>query len=87
MDLYSLSVTSLCVMLYRAEKPSLATAMSVWKDRDRIPVDDWISGGILVPQYRPIRGPTAGGKTQKQISNNRNTSDTALCGLNVNLYS
>lgn len=45
-------------MLYRAEKPSLATAMSVWKDRERIPVDDWISGGTLVPQYRPITGPT-----------------------------
>jgi len=45
-------------MLYRAEKPSLATAMSVWKDSERIPVDDWISGGTLIPQYRPIRGPT-----------------------------
>lgn len=47
---YLLSLTSLCVMLYRAEKPSLATAMSVWKARDRIPVEDWISGGTLVPQ-------------------------------------
>lgn len=46
-------------MLYRAEKPSLATAMSVWKDRDSRPEDDWISGGIFVPQYRPIRGATA----------------------------
>lgn len=45
-------------MLYRAEKPSLATAMSVWKESDRRPVEDWISGGIFVPQYRPIRGPT-----------------------------
>lgn len=57
-----LSLTSLCVMLYRAEKPSLATAMSVWKDRERIPVDEWISGGTLVPQYRPIRGPTVESK-------------------------
>lgn len=57
-----LSLTSLCVMLYRAENPSLATAMSVWKDRERIPVDEWISGGTLVPQYRPIRGPTVESK-------------------------
>lgn len=61
-----LSLTSLCVMLYRAEKPSLATAMSVWKDRERIPVDEWISGGTLVPQYRPIRGPTVERK-KKQL--------------------
>lgn len=47
---HSLSLTSLRVMLYRAEKPSLATAMSVWKERDSRPEDDWISGGILVPQ-------------------------------------
>lgn len=32
--------------------------MSVWKESDRRPVEDWISGGIFVPQYRPIRGPT-----------------------------
>lgn len=30
--------------------------MSVWKERDSRPEDDWISGGIFVPQYRPIRG-------------------------------
>lgn len=56
---HSQSLTSLCVMLYRAEKPSFATAMSVWKERDSRPEDDWISGGIFVPQYRPIRGATA----------------------------
>jgi len=32
--------------------------MSVWKESDKRPVEDWISGGIFVPQYRPIRGPT-----------------------------
>lgn len=53
-------------MLYRAEKPSLATAMSVWKDKDSRPDEDWISGGILVPQYRPIRGDTA--MTQTEIN-------------------
>lgn len=65
---YLLSLTSLWVMLYRAEKPSLATAMSVWKDRERIPVDDWISGGTMVPQYRPIRGPTVNQTGQNKLS-------------------
>ena len=68
---HSQSLTSLCVMLYRAEKPSLATAMSVWKERDSRPEDDWISGGIFVPQYRPIRGATA----NTQI----NINDKVIC--------
>lgn len=43
--------------------------MSVWKERDSRPEEDWISGGIFVPQYRPIRGDTADAHThtQKQI--------------------
>ena len=56
----------------------MATAMSVWKDSDRAPVDDWISGGTRVPQYRPIRGPTENTRQEggHPVSHRAETTDT-----------
>lgn len=42
--------------------------MSVWKERDSRPEEDWISGGIFVPQYRPIRGDTADAHTHTETN-------------------
>ncbi|TNN57564.1 hypothetical protein EYF80_032230 [Liparis tanakae] len=73
-------------VLTRAEKPSLATAMSVWKERDSRPEDDWISGGIFVPQpshtssqsYLQSPSPTSKGSFSR--SKVRKVSVTSMWG-------